>query len=45
VAASSLHWLEEGGEERVAYVQMKDPTATPNKNAKQTAIQNLALLM
>ncbi len=32
-------------EDRVEYVQMKDPTATPNKNAKQTAAQNLALPM
>jgi len=31
-------------EDRVAYVPMNDPTATPNKNAKQTAAPNLALL-
>ena len=30
-------------EDRVAYVPMKDPTATPNKNAKQIAARNLAL--
>ena len=32
-------------EDRVAYVPMNDPTAIPNKNAKQTAAQNLALPM
>jgi hypothetical protein len=45
VAASPLRRVEEGREDRVAYVQMKIPTATPNKNAKQTAIQNWVLLV